>query len=201
MTPSLADNCGLPRNVLPQFRDTRFEEDDGVFNRITVHRQAIMPNYKFSCLQDTCGNITEWGVDLYPTTPAYQGVYTLDLQVWRPSPTVNDSCEVGCYNLVGNNRFSSISLSSGVAILTPSPQNYIEFRDKDVLGVYVEEAREAFNGVVLVNPVNFRAAPLWLGSVNPTRASSQSVYCTAGSNGDLNTFLRAAPVISIQTGK
>ena len=69
--------------------------------------------------------------------------YILDLQVWRPSPTVDDSTGAGQYSLVGNNRFTSISLPMGggasqVAILTPSSQaqDYIQFQPGDVLGFY-----------------------------------------------------------------
>ena len=53
--------------------------------------QAIIPSYKFDC----CGNITEWGVDLYPADESYQFTYTLEFQVWRPSPTVKTT---GCYS-------------------------------------------------------------------------------------------------------
>ena len=74
--------------------------------------------------------------------------YTLDLQVWRPSPTVDDSTGTGCYSLVGNNRFSNIDLSDGVARITPSPQDYIQFQPGDVLGFYVEDANDGDNGVV-----------------------------------------------------
>ena len=54
-----------------------------------------------------CGNITEWGVDVRPDGDNHQrpeepedtGVpYTLDFQVWRPSPTVDDSTGTGCYS-------------------------------------------------------------------------------------------------------
>ena len=80
------------------------------------HHQAIIPSYKLVC-GGMCGNITEWGVDLQPGGNNHQMAYTLDLQVWRPSPTVDDSTGTGCYSLVGNNRFSSTSVlvSGGVA--------------------------------------------------------------------------------------
>ena len=74
-----------------------------------------------------CGNVTEWGVDVHNGNNDHQNTYTLDLQVWRPSPTVNDSTGTGQYSLVGNNRFTSISLSEELAIVTPSPQDYIQF--------------------------------------------------------------------------
>ena len=60
--------------------------------------------------------------------------YTLDFQVWRPSPTVSTSSGAGCYSLVGSNKFTSISLANGLARVTPSPQDYIQFQSGDVLG-------------------------------------------------------------------
>ena len=102
-----------------------------------------------------CGNITEWGVDVRPDGSGIQNRYALDLQVWRPSPTVNDSTGAGQYSLVGNNRFTSISLRSGVAIVTPSPQDYIQFQPGDVLGFYVEEARRDDEGVVVLTSSSF----------------------------------------------
>ena len=157
-----------------------------------------------------CGNITEWGVDVRPDGSSFQlprGIpYTLDLQVWRPSPTVDDSTGTGCYSLVGNNRFTSISLSGRVAIVTPSPQDYIQFQPGDVLGFYVEEAREADNGVVILTSydgtTSFTSELVWYGSIAPSMATSQNGDCpySVGSSGVLNTLTQAAPVISISTG-
>ena len=81
------------------------------------------------------------GVDVHRGGGNHQNTYTLDLQVWRPSATVDDSTGTGQYSLVGNNRFISITLSDEVAIVTPSPQDYIQFQPGDVLGFYVEDAR------------------------------------------------------------
>ena len=150
-----------------------------------------------------CGNITEWGVDLQPGGDKHQRAYTLDLQVWRPSPTVDDSTGTGCYSLVGNNRFTSIPLSNGVAVVTPSPQDYIQFRPGDVLGFYVEEARGANDGVVVLDGGSFTSELVWYASIAPTMATSQNGDCpySVGSSGVLNTLTRAAPVISITTGK
>ena len=131
----------------------------------------------------------------------HQNEYILDLQVWRPSPTVDDSTGTGQYSLVGNNRFTSISLSDQVAIVTPSPQDYIQFQPGDVLGFYVEEARDSEDGVVvLTNPNGFTSEAVWFVSIDPAMATSQSVY-SIGSSGDLDSLTRAAPVISIATGK
>ena len=66
--------------------------------------------------------------------------YTIDFQLWRPSPTTpqDGSLGTGYYSLVGNNRFSNICPNDGVVSgLSPSPQNYIQFRHGDVLGLYM----------------------------------------------------------------
>ena len=173
---------------------------------ITRHQQAIISSYKLTC-NGMCGNITEWGVDLQPGGDMHQMDYTLDLQVWRPSPTVDDSTGTGCYSLVGNNRFTSISLSGGVAeSLVPSSSNYIMFQPGDVLGVYVEEARGDNDGVIILNSdvdESFTSELVWHASIAPSMAISQNEDCPylVGSNGGvLNALTRAAPVISISTG-
>ena len=182
-------------------------------NRITRGHQAIIPSYKFDCNQ-MCGNITEWGVDVHPGGMGHQNEYTLDLQVWRPSPTVDDSTGTSQYSLVGNNRFTSISLDSDqVAIVTPSPQDYIQFQPGDVLGFYVDctecrinkagvmectECRDNPGVVVLTSPSSFTSEVVWFASIAPTLATSQTTY-SIGSSGNLSTLTRAAPVISINT--
>ena len=146
-----------------------------------------------------CGKITEWGVDVHPGGGKSQNEYTLDLQVWRPSPTVNDSTGAGQYSLVGNNRFTAISLSDQVARLTLKT-SYIQFQPGDVLGFYVEEARGNNDGVVVLTNSSFTSEVVWFASIAPTLATSQSTY-SIGSSGELNTSTRAAPVISIGTGE
>ena len=147
-----------------------------------------------------CGNITEWGVDVHPGGGGHDEEYTLDLQVWRPSPTVDDSTGAGQYSLVGNNRFTSISLSDQVARLTPSPQDYIQFQPGDVLGFYVDSERGNNDGVVALNSSSFTSEVVWFASIAPTLTTSQTTY-SIGSSGCLDTLTRAAPVISINTGK
>ena len=134
--------------------------------------------------------------------------YSIDFQVWRPSPTVDDSTGTGCYSLVGNNRFTSITLINREARVTPSPGDYIQFQPGDVLGFYVEVvARETDNGVVILNnnvDDSFISELVWYASIAPTMAvTSQNGDCpgySVGSNGVLNTLTQAAPVISISTG-
>ena len=150
-----------------------------------------------------CGNVTEWGVDVHNGNNDHQNTYTLDLQVWRLSPTVNDSTGTDQYSLVGNNRFTSISLSDQVAIVTPSPQDYIQFQPGDVLSFYMEDAAHGKDGVVvLTSPSSFTSEAVWYASIDPAMTTTHSVY-SVGSSGDLDSSIRAAPVISltIETGK
>ena len=167
-------------------------------DRISLHQQAIIQTYNFSC----CGDIRAWGVDVHPGGGNDDMMYTLDLQVWRPSPTLQSN---GQYRLVGNNRFTSISLSDAIVQVTPSPKDYIQFQPGDVLGFYVEEAiSDNRRVVVLTNPKSYTSELVWYASIAPTMAASQIVAgcpISVGSGGDLNTLLRGAPVISISTGK
>ena len=128
-------------------------------------------------------------MDVHPGGQGATERYFLDLQVWRPSPTVNDFTGAGCYSVVGNNRFTSITLRNLVAQVTPSPQDYIQFQPGDVLGVYVEEAREDDDGVVILTTydrsTDFTSELVWYASVTPTMATSQNGNCSysVGSNG------------------
>ena len=174
-------------NALPSFQDY-----GNTGERINRYHQAIIPSYEFQC----CGEITEWGVDVESGGGRDNRRYTLNFQVWRPSPSSSSE-----YYLVGNNRFSAISLSGNVAEVTPSPQDYIQFRPGDVLGIYVEEARvnDDNKGVVVLTDSSFTSELVWQASI----ATSQAVGCpvSVGSSGDLNTMIRGAPVISIETGE
>ena len=192
---SLSEQC-IVREIgyrdLPSFQNYGY---NGV-ERITLHRQAIIPSYEFTC----CGNITEWGVDVQPGGGGDDGDYALDLQVWRPSPTVDDSTGAGQYSLVGNNRFTSISLDNDVAQVAPLAQNQVQFRPGDVLGFYVEEARNNDNdrGVNVLTTATFTSETVWYASVTTLNTMCSPV--SVGSSGVLNTQLRGAPVISIASG-
>ena len=126
--------------------------------------------------------------------------YTLDLQVWRPSPTVDDSTGAGQYSLVGNNRFTSISLDNNVAEVTPLSRNQVQFRPGDVLGFYVEEAgnNDEKRGVNVLTTSSYSDARVWYASVTTLNTMGSPV--SAGDSGVLNTELRGAPVISIASG-
>ena len=187
-----ADQCIDTNGIgtsLPSFQDYPGHDID----QITRYHQAIVPSYRFTC----CGEITAWRVDVEPDKKGDNRRYTLNLQVWRPSST-EDQMDNGEYSLVGNNRFTSVSLSGGVAeSLLPSRSDYIRFQSRDVLGFYIEDANKDGNGVAVLTKSSYTSELVWYAS-----ATSQNVGCpiSVGSSGNLNTMLTGAPVISISTG-
>ena len=185
-------------NGLPPFMDYR--NSDLRSNLIPELHQVIIPSYRFTC----CGNITEWGVDLHPAGGQHQMDYTLDLQVWRPTPTVETT---GCYSLVGSNRFTSVSLVNQVAVVTPLPQDTIEFQPGDVLGFYVENADGNDGGVVILSDSGeqgddgYETEEVWYADVSNAVIGDGNCPYPVGTSGVLNTFTNAAPVISVSNGK
>ena len=186
------------RNGLPSFVGA-----DGRY-RIFQYHQAIIYTYRFNC----CGIITAWGADVSPGERSRQ--YTIDFQVWRPSPTVFTAAGTGCYSLVGNNRFTRISISEGLAKATPSPQDYVQFQPGDVLGFYMESDERGNEhgdpGIVLKNdPRSGNREEVWYTSIEPNDATllgcSYSLP-TGSTDPELSiTLTRAAPIISINTRK
>ena len=66
-------------NGLPSFQDYGRTGE-----RINRYHQAIIPSYEFQC----CGDIRVWAVDVHPGGRRDNRDYTLNLQVWRPSPAL-----------------------------------------------------------------------------------------------------------------
>ena len=65
-----------------------------------------------------------------------EGVYSINFQVWRPTPTMRSN-GAGEYNLVGENRFTNIFLGSNRLVSeTPEPSNMISVRPGDVVGFF-----------------------------------------------------------------
>ena len=135
--------------------------------------------------------------------------YSLAFQVWRPSPTVNRSTGTGCYSLVGDNRFSSASLSNGILRVTPSPQDYIIFQPRDVLGFYIRSVSirspdEIPNGLVIqTSPKKFTSELVWYTSISPNIRMLTVDDCpySVGHKGILVSLTQAAPVISVGMSK
>ena len=174
-------------NGLPNFMDYGGQQ----IARPREYHQAIVPSYKFNC----CGIITEWGVDVHRGA-GNEIEYELNLQVWRPSPTVKEDTGTGSYSLVGSNSFSSISPRDGVAKLPlDSTQTPVSFQFGDVLGLYVKDTGRDSDGVVMLNS---ERELVWYARVE--EHSTSSVYLV-GDNGQLDILTSGAPVISIATSK
>ena len=144
-------------------------------------------------------------MDLHPSGSGHDMVYTLDLQIWRPTPTVQNT---GCYSLVGNNRFTSISLVNQVAMVTPLPQERIVFQPGDVLGFYIENPYRNDGGVVILIDSDqgnngYETEEVWYADVsNAVIGNGECLYPVGSQPGrSLNTFISAAPVISVSYGK
>ncbi len=181
-------------NNLPSFTDY----SDGGGGRILTNHQAIIPSYQFYC----CGNVTVWRVDVHPVGSEHQWITTLNLQIWRPSPTeeMDTQLGTGSYSLAGNERISPVSLTAGRVLVTPTPGKYTQFRPGDVLGFYMENVVDNNRGVVLLSSVTFTSEVVWYASVASQKGGCLNTY-SVGSSGDLNTLTRAAPVISMSTSK
>ena len=139
---------------------------------------------------------------MQPDGSRFDEVFTLDLQIWRPSPTVETT---GCYKLVGNNSFTSVELRNRVARVTPLPQQGIKFQPGDVLGFYVESSQKE-GGVVLLSDLNiggdnrYETEEVWYAR-RPGFSSISSCPYPVGSSQILSTFTRAAPVITPMISK
>ena len=133
-------------------------------------------------------------------------IYNLDLQVWRPSPTVQTT---GCYSLVGINRFTSVSLTNSGAVVTPLPQEWIEFQPGDVLGFNMENTNGDEGGVVILmdsserRDSGYETEEVWYADFSNLIFGFEEYQLVVGSQPGraLNTMISAAPVISASYSK
>ena len=132
-------------------------------------------------------------VDVNPDM-SHGGECPLNQQVWRPPLTVEGSNGTSCYSLVGNNSVISDIVPPGVAIVTPSPQEFMPSQPGDVLGMCVEEASRSNDSVVRLTESGFT------NELAPDMTNSQN-ESSAGSDEVLNSSTNAAPVISVASGK
>ena len=148
-------------------------------------------------------------MDVQPGGQGDELQYTLNLQVWRPSPTVQTT---GCYSMVGANLFTSVSLISRVVLVTPFPQEQIQFQPGDVLGFYVESALGDGRGVVVLNDLNtqgdrgYETEEVWHANIARAALSVQDCLAPVGSpvpgrQRILTESTNAAPVISVSYSK
>ena len=171
-------------------------------DRIRHQHQAIIPSYRFDC----CGEITEWRADVEQGGNGDDMMYTLDFQVWRPAANVSIT---GCYSMVGFNRFTSIPLSDSVTdALSPMlPEQRIQVQPGDVLGFYVENARDRPDdrGVVLARDGSvqgeYETEEVWYADVNSLVFVNLMCQMSVGPGRGLSSSTNAAPVISVGFSK
>ena len=187
----LAQQCFQPALPFAQLQFDSFRLPNG--------RQAIVTSYQFQC----CGDITAWQTYVEPSGGRYEnGAYTIHFQVWRPSPTVG-SDGAGCYSLVGENRFTSITFSNrGPISETPEPSNIISVQPGDVVGYYVLSNRGDNGGIQM----DFDGDSINIyynedNGGNPISLGPDSCQVRAGENGVLTESISVAPQLSIDISK
>ena len=200
VTDSKAQSClkANNENGLPNYQGTGSGLKSVIF---PLQHQAIVPSYKFQC----CGTITEWAVSI-ASDGGNDTMDVLSLQVWRPSSSVN---ETGCYNLVGNNNFSAVSLvESELTSVTPLPHEQIHFQPGDVLGFYVENGQQVeytSSGVMMLCDLNeqgdrgYETEEVWYA----TNLVFSNAKCLAavGPGRLLDSSTNVAPIISVSYSK
>ena len=193
---------GLPPFMDYSCLDNNDDKDDNCRRSeiIPELHQAIIPSYKFTC----CGNITEWGGDVHPGGGMHDRIYTLNFQVWRPSPTVQTT---GCYSLAGNNKFISVSLTDQLIMVTPQPQERIEFQPGDVLGFSLENTDGNDGGVVLLRDSKeqgdngYETEEVWYANISDIVTDNGARVHPFPASRGLRTSIRAAPVMSVSYSK
>ena len=172
--------------------------------RFRTGTQTIIPDYSFDCY----GNVTHWGAFVEP--PGRFELHTVVFQVWRR--TGGGQGTSGCYDLVGDNRFQSVSpaqQSQGQILRNVPVEQQIEVRPGDVIGFYYASARDedpedADSGVELQrasNPPGGRPVVVtaWYGPFPTSVAARGSCMIQIGSNSgyDLHSSTTAAPIITV----
>lgn len=124
--------------------------------------------------------------------------YDFDLQVWRPSPTRDDTQH---YVLIGQNSFkrkqpAKNSSELGVIQATPLPEEQLQFKAGDVLGVYVFSYLPKGSGIALLSSDQGMRSleEVWYARVDK-QAVAQDGDCPEATT--LDTFINAVPAISV----
>ena len=169
--------------------------------RLASGVQAIITSYQFHC----CGNVTAWQTYVEHRQGSRIGAYGFTFQVWRPSPTVNTD---GCYGLVGENRFPSITLGDqGLVSETPEPTNIITVQPRDVVGFFVISHRANTNDGIYLDS-NFNEESVWYhrNTVDdPLVGIADPAICPHPVGSQTNRVLisstNAAPILSVDICK
>ena len=154
--------------------------------------QAIVTSYYFQC----CGDVTAWMTHVQPGGGRHDdGQYSITFQVWRPSPTVG-SDGTGCYSLVGQNPFISITrdeFTSRVISATPEPTNIISVQPGDVVGYYAVSEDGGRQGIQHDSRVD---SILVFYNENQVIQGPDSCPISVGLGGALSSSLSAAPLLT-----
>ena len=183
---------------------TSFEKLDIGAPRLPSRTQAIITSYKFRC----CGNITSWQTYVEPGGNVHQGAYDITFQVWRPSSTVQEN---GCYSMVGENRYTRISLNDGLVSVTPEPSNILSVQTGDVVG-YLAVSRKGMNDGIQLDDIddgdddeddNQSVDTVWYDTVTESNLLKAGVHnCVGTETGRiLRSSTNAAPVLSVSVCK
>jgi len=170
--------------------------------------QAIIPTYRFYC---DCVNITSWETYVYPDSPLIRfRASHITFQVWRPSPTTTRINETTFYSLVGQNAFTSITATQGGLVqLSPTSPSHSIITAKlgDVVGYYTNSNRRFWLtnwGIQLERNGNYSQNMVWYqkqSNVATTIRPVNNSYISIGSDGSINSFTNAAPMLRIYYSK
>ncbi len=129
------------------------------------------------------------------------GVYTIDFQVWRPSPSVGVD---GCYSLVGLNHFENIRLADGGLVNeTTAPSNTITVQPGDEVGYFVTLIEDVEGGIIQLDG-DYHDEAVWYnqeGSLVVGGGESMPCILQVEINRTLSSFTNIAPVLSVNIRK
>lgn len=129
--------------------------------------------------------------------------YTLAFQVWRPANDVETS---GCYSLVQQNRYSSLTPIDSVIIINSSriaATERISVQPGDVVGVYVASSHKNPENRGIALDDNQRNELMWYARVGMSGMIDPSDTCMypVGTTGVLDTSTTIAPYITVSVGR
>ena len=190
---------GVLRRGFSDPDDPPFNDDNSDGLPASPAVQAIIPTYKFYC---DCVNITSWETYVQPGGRNHQyGVFDITFQVWRPSPTVNSSNGYeGCYSLVGENVFTSVTVSEGSFVqLSPTPPSIITAQSGDVVGYYTNSRGGNDEGIQLERDNDYNEnIVLYKMEMDSLRTNNK---LSVGPGGALTVSTRAAPMLKVSTSE
>jgi hypothetical protein len=163
---------------------------------------GIVTSYRFAC----CGQIASWKTYVQPDGNEHlNGHYTIDLQVWRPSSTAKAD---GCYSFVGYDRYSGVLGHRGLVSKISKPSQRIAFHTGDVIGLFIfrhynSSAPSPKKGGIKLD-ASYSDDVVWYHvstQLDPLLVGKESCPLPVGPGKVLKKSIKAAPLLSVQTGK